>query len=134
MTVSVGNLYIVLFDAAITDPRTGHGREGYYFGENGEHTLYEVGEQIGNVLVELGKSTNAEPTTFTPEEIDKYFAVRFICPVVLCFDDFAPQGSSSLGSNSRCRGNRSRMIGWQPEKSTKDLLASIKPEVNNMLK
>jgi hypothetical protein len=87
MSVSVGNLYLVLFDAATADPRTGHGSEGYYFGENGEHTLYEVGKQIGNVLVELGKSTNAEPTAFTPEEINKYFAVRFIGPITPHFDD-----------------------------------------------
>ncbi|EKM78697.1 hypothetical protein AGABI1DRAFT_41510, partial [Agaricus bisporus var. burnettii JB137-S8] len=113
----IGDLYIALFDAAIADPRTRHGREGYYFGENGEHTLYEVGKHIGRVLVELGKSDIAEPTTFTPKEIDKYFA-----------------GSTSLGSNSRCRGNRSRMIGWQPKKTTKDLFASIRPEVNDILR
>lgn len=82
-TCLVGDLYIALFDAAIADPRTRHGREGYYFGENGEHTLYEVGKHIGRVLVELGKSDIAEPTTFTPKEIDKYFAVRCICLTVL---------------------------------------------------
>lgn len=71
------DLYIAIFDAAIANPHTGHGREGYYFGENGEHTLYEVGRQIGRVLVGVGKSPHVEPTSFTQEEVRKYFAVRF---------------------------------------------------------
>ncbi|KAF9474242.1 NAD(P)-binding protein [Pholiota conissans] len=108
----VADLYIVLFDAIQKNPATGHGREGYYFGESGEHTLYEVGKAIGEAMVALGKSDNAEPTTFTKEEIDKYF-----------------EGSNYLGSNSRARANRSRAIGWKPVKTKADFLASIKPEV-----
>jgi hypothetical protein len=38
-----------------------------------------------------------------------------------------------LGSNSRCVANRSKAIGWNPEKSTQDLLASVKPEVEAIL-
>jgi len=57
------------------NPLTGHGREGYYFGENGEHYLYDVGKTVGRVLVDLGKSNRAEPTTFKKEEIEKYFRV-----------------------------------------------------------
>ncbi|KAF9453420.1 NAD(P)-binding protein [Macrolepiota fuliginosa MF-IS2] len=113
----VADLYIAIFNATLSNPHTGHGREGYYFGENGEHTLYDVGREIGHVLVELGKSSVAEPTTFTQEEVNKYFA-----------------GSTSLGSNSRCRGNRSRAIGWWPKKTAKDLFASVKPEVEELLK
>lgn len=71
----VADLYLVLFDAIRKDPTTGHGREGFYFGENGEHSLYEVGKAIGEALVALGKSDNPEPTTFSKEEIDKYFRV-----------------------------------------------------------
>ena len=49
----------------------GHGVEGYYFGENGEHTLLSVGEEIGMVLLDMGLVDAATPTTFTPEEIGK---------------------------------------------------------------
>ncbi|KAF8199609.1 hypothetical protein BJ912DRAFT_1139672 [Pholiota molesta] len=111
----VADLYLVLFDAIRKDPTTGHGREGYYFGENGEHSLYEVGKAIGEALVALGKSDNPEPTTFTKEEIDKYF-----------------EGSAYLGSNSRARANHSRAIGWKPVKTKADFLASIKPEVETL--
>jgi hypothetical protein len=70
---SVADLYIVLYDSIISNPATGHGREGFYFGENGEHTLYDViGKAIGEALVAIGKTDNLEPTTFTKEEIDSF--------------------------------------------------------------
>lgn len=72
----VADLYIVLFDAIRSNPESvTHGREGFYFGENGEHTLYEVGKRIAEDLVALGIATNAVPSTFTDEEIKIYFAV-----------------------------------------------------------
>jgi len=108
----VADLYIVLYDSIVTHPAaTGHGREGIYFGENGEHNLYDVGKAIGEAMVAIGKADNPEPTTFTKEEIDKH------------------QGLSYFGTNCRAVANRSRSIGWKPVKTTKDLLASIKPEV-----
>ncbi|TFK40282.1 NAD(P)-binding protein [Crucibulum laeve] len=113
----LADLYIKLLDAINSESFPGHGREGFYFGENGEHSLYEVGKAIAEALVELGKGKSTEPTPFTKEEIDKYFG-----------------GSAYLGSNSRCRGNRSRSIGWKPVKTTKDMLASIKPEVEALIK
>ncbi|KAF8994654.1 hypothetical protein BDQ17DRAFT_1311423 [Cyathus striatus] len=111
----IASLYVTLFDVILSGKEVGHGREGFFFGENGEHTLYQIGEAIAKALVELGKGKSREPTTFTKEEIDKYFGVHY------------------LGSNSRCRGNRSRALGWKPEKTPKDLLESIKPEVEALL-
>ncbi|KAK1224079.1 hypothetical protein PQX77_008409 [Marasmius sp. AFHP31] len=95
--------------------RTGHGREGYYFGANGEHSLLDVCRSIGAALVDLGIGTSPEPTSFTKEEIDKYFG-----------------GSNFSENNSHCRANRSKSIGWQPKKTTEDLLKSIRPEVEAM--
>ncbi|KAH9481425.1 Oxidase ucsJ [Psilocybe cubensis] len=113
----VADLYIVLFNAIRSNPSTtGHGREGIYFGESGEHSLYEVCKAIGQAMVALGKSDNPEPTTFTKEELDKYF-----------------QGSDYLGTNSRCRANRSRSIGWNPVKTKEDFIASIRAEVEALL-
>jgi hypothetical protein len=34
----------------------------------------------------------------------------------------------------RCRGTRARSIGWKPTKTTADMIASIKPEVESLLK
>ena len=72
----MADLYIVLYDSIFANPSTGHVREGFYFGENGEHNLYEVGKAIGEALVALGITDNPEPTTLTKEEVDKYFQVR----------------------------------------------------------
>jgi hypothetical protein len=38
-----------------------------------------------------------------------------------------------FGTNCRCRADRSRSIGWKPVKTTKDMLASIQPEVDTVL-
>ncbi|KAF8994645.1 hypothetical protein BDQ17DRAFT_1331013 [Cyathus striatus] len=112
----MSSFYITLLDAILSDKDVGHGREGFFFGENGEHTLYQVGEAIAKVLFEIGIGKNLQPTTFTKEETDKYF------------------GGDYLGSNSRCRANRSRALGWKPAKTTKDMLESIQPEVVALLK
>ncbi|KAG6820957.1 hypothetical protein H0H93_009193 [Arthromyces matolae] len=113
----IANLYIVLYDAIRAGREIGHGREGIYFGENGEHSFYDLCVAIGKVLVEFGKTTSSDPTTFTKEEMDKYFG-----------------GSDYFGSNSRCKANRSRAIGWKPTKGTADLFASVRPEVEALIK
>lgn len=107
----VADLYLIVFDRVLADPKTAHGREGFYFGENGEHKLYDVAKGIAQALFDLGKGKSPEPTTFTDAENQKYF------------------GGTYLGTNSRARAERSRALGWKPTKTTEDLLASIRPEV-----
>ncbi|KAJ7284906.1 hypothetical protein C8J57DRAFT_1289814 [Mycena rebaudengoi] len=114
----VAELYIHIFDLLSEPsppPAFAHGRAGYYFAENGEHTLYAVGEAIAKVLSDMGKGSPT-PTTFTAREVRKYF----------------PNGTSS-GSNSRCRAERGYQIGWQPSYVTQDMLNSIKEEVEAAL-
>ncbi|RDB19487.1 Uncharacterized protein C2A9.02 [Hypsizygus marmoreus] len=109
----IADLYVTLLNAIHTkNPAATHGREGYYFGENGEHSMYQIGAAVAQALVDIGKGKSAEPTSFTQDEINLYFG-----------------GSPFLGVNSRCKGNRSRAIGWNPVKTTADLLASIKPDL-----
>jgi hypothetical protein len=71
----VADLYVVLYNSIVSDPATAHGREGIYFGENGEHTVHDIAKAIGEALTEIGKVDNPEPTILTKEEIDKYFHV-----------------------------------------------------------
>ncbi|KAJ7824957.1 NAD-binding protein [Mycena olivaceomarginata] len=112
----LADLYTTLYDRIVADASTGHGRNGFYFGASGEHSLYDVGRAVGAVLVALGKSESAEPTPFTQAELDKYFG-----------------GSPDLGSNSRCRATRSLSLGWNPVKTTKDLLATIQSEAEAII-
>ncbi|KAJ7308660.1 hypothetical protein DFH08DRAFT_975006 [Mycena albidolilacea] len=62
----------------VADASTGHGRNGFYFGASGKHSLYDVGRAVGAVLVALekGESGSPEPTPFTQAELDKYFGVN----------------------------------------------------------
>ncbi|GBE86890.1 NAD(P)-binding protein [Sparassis latifolia] len=116
----VADLYIVLYDAIVVSPeKVGHGREGYYFAESGEHTWVDISRAIGAALVKLGITTSAEPTTFTTEELIKYFG--------------SEAAGNYSGSNSRCRANRGRALGWKPVHSTADMIASIKPEIEALI-
>jgi hypothetical protein len=74
--LSAADLYANLYDRIMADADTGHGRNGFYFVESGEHSLYDVGKEIGAALVGLEKADSAEPTTFTQADLDKYFGVR----------------------------------------------------------
>ncbi|PSS36755.1 hypothetical protein PHLCEN_2v1386 [Hermanssonia centrifuga] len=117
----VADLFIILFDAIVSNPESvGHGREGYYFGSSDEHAWYQISKAIGKAMVELGLSKSDEPTAFSDEELVKYFGSLWM-------------GNYS-GTNSRARANHSKAIGWKPKKGTEDLVASIKAEVEAILK
>ena len=68
-------MYQVIFDAALSDPNTPHGREGFYFGASDEYKLYDLAKAYSQVLYDLGKGKSPEPTPFTAEEAQKYFRV-----------------------------------------------------------
>ncbi|KAG1882321.1 hypothetical protein F4604DRAFT_1743478 [Suillus subluteus] len=102
-------LYTTVFDAAVKGPgEAGHGREGFYFGENGEASF------IAELLYEMKVGKSPEPTVFTEEELQKYF------------------GGPYLGSNSRVRAERARLIGWNPVHTVDSLWASLKLETEAM--
>lgn len=109
----ITSLYITIFDAAIRGTgEAGHGREGFYFGENGEHRVGRISEVIAELLFEVKLGKSPEPTVFTEDELQKYFG-----------------GARNLGSNSRARADRSKLIGWKPVHTVDSLWASLKPEI-----
>jgi hypothetical protein len=78
---AVADLYLYLFNAALMNPTgTAHGHEGFYFAENGEHTLYQVGKAICEAMITVGECSEPEPSTFTDEEIQQYFHVSSRSP------------------------------------------------------
>jgi len=112
----IADLYIILYDSIVSNPDTAHGRKGFYFGENDEYTLYEASKAVSEALLAHGQTQTLEPTNFTEDEYKKIPSLIY------------------YGTNSRCRADRSRSIGWKPVKKTTDMLASIKREVDEMLK
>lgn len=111
----LGNLYELVYQHALAGD-IGHGRQGYYFGESGEHSLFGLGQAIGNALVAAKIADAAQPTTFTQEDLDKYMG-----------------GSSYLGCNSRARADHSRQIGWRPKYGEAGLFESIPKEVESII-
>lgn len=108
--------YVTLFDSILTNPSAvGHGHNGYYFGENGEYTWYDLAKAIGAALVKRGIAKSDEPTTFAKEELSKYFWTEEIAGI--------------WGSNARVKSPHARSLGWAPKLTTKDFLASIDAEV-----
>ena len=70
---------MVLYDA-VTKPNNTvpHGREGLFIGENGTHAWSEVSDEIAKVLYEKGIGKSPEATTFTSDELVKYFGSEVI--------------------------------------------------------
>jgi hypothetical protein len=71
----VAEMFEILLDATLSDPNLAHGREGYYFAENGEYRLYDVAKAYSQALYDLGKGQSPEPTTYSADEVQKYFGV-----------------------------------------------------------
>jgi hypothetical protein len=74
----VADLFIVLYDSIASNPATWHGRAGFYFGENGEYTLYEGAKAVSEAMLALGKGSTLEPTPFTEEELKQTPTVSII--------------------------------------------------------
>ncbi|KAK1225600.1 hypothetical protein PQX77_011461 [Marasmius sp. AFHP31] len=119
------DVYIKLFIAAIDD-KDGipHGKEGYFTVGADEFTFYEVAEATSKALNEFGrlKGTSTDPTPITKEECAKYYG-----PMADTMYIF-------LGSNTRCISTRAKnQLGWKPNKTKNDLLASVREDVEYRL-
>ena len=109
-------MFIVLFDAITQHPdTTGHGWEGLYFGESGEHRWLDISLAIGRAMHALGLADDPAPTPFSQEELVRYFGTEWF--------------GWYHGTNSRARADRARALGWKAKYSTEDMLASIRLEV-----
>ncbi|KAI0740929.1 hypothetical protein C8Q76DRAFT_791308 [Earliella scabrosa] len=118
--VMMAELYYLLFDAALFNPsKIGHGPEGYFFAENGEHSLHALARAVGDALVAVGRATEAEPNEFTPEERLKYFGSEFAANLNF--------------TNARVRADRARR-DWAPRYTTEDMLKSAREEVEDLVK
>ncbi|KAF8623670.1 hypothetical protein AX17_007368 [Amanita inopinata Kibby_2008] len=117
----VADLFIMLFDLIVDGnkearrPKPDHGRTGFYFCENGEHTWLSVAGAIAKAMYDKGNSGSPQPTSFTEDEMQRYF----------------PEGTM-LGTNSRCKAERARMLGWRPMRNTGDMLDCIRNEVDRL--
>lgn len=99
----VAGEYIVLLDAVLeTHGRAGHGWEGFYLGENGHVSFYEIGRAIGDALVEMELADNAEPTPLTDAELAN------------CGESVVSPGLFSLSSSTEVRGRQGAPLVKHP--------------------
>lgn len=82
-----------------------HGYEGNYLAIAGEYQLLEATKWIAKTLKKAGHVDSDEITSFSEEELDKYYgAIEKI-------------GGSKYysGTNSRGEAARAKELGWKPE-------------------
>ncbi|KIO01034.1 hypothetical protein M404DRAFT_150977, partial [Pisolithus tinctorius Marx 270] len=108
----IADLYIVVYENALSG-KAGHGREGFYFGENEEHKLCDLSKVVAQELYHIGRGKSPEPTPFIEEDYKRP-------------ENF---GLESIGTNARCLARRGRALGWKPKHTTEDVFKSIGPEV-----
>ena len=107
----LGNLYGLVYTRAQKGD-IGHGTAGYYLGIAGEYTLLSAAQTVGTALAQNKFSESGQATSFTPEEIQKYYS-----------------GMQYHGGNSRGVADRSKSIGWRPKREMDDFMRHIKSEV-----
>jgi len=115
----VADLFVILYDAIRADPdgtRVGHGKNGYYHGENGEWSWMQLAEAMGQALHTLDPSKPADVRSYTPEEQLKHPLTRV------------------WGNNARSVANHSKSLGWKPKLTTTDFLNSALTEVERWVK
>ncbi|KZV69697.1 NAD-P-binding protein [Peniophora sp. CONT] len=110
------DMYMLILRSALKDEAP-HGREGYYFGVNGEYQLLDAARAYTAKLHALGMSQTADPITWSKEDVDKYLG-----------------GSEYAGSNSRARGVRARALGWKPVKGNAEFYKGIEDEVESIVR
>ncbi|KAJ7737432.1 NAD(P)-binding protein [Mycena maculata] len=107
----VGDLVVLLYDTITANPAlAGHGRNGYYFADNGDIEFVEITKVI--------EATVGPRRPLTQEELDEALPGRY-------------NVQRFFGDNSRSRPERSRALGWRPIKTTEDFLAALRDQIEN---
>ncbi|VDC00640.1 unnamed protein product [Peniophora sp. CBMAI 1063] len=110
------DMYMLILYAALED-HAPHGREGYFFGVNGEYQLLDAARVYTARLHALDMSQTADPVTWSREDIEKYL-----------------RGSEYAGSNSRARAVRARALGWMPVRGNAEFYDGIEEEVESIVR
>jgi len=113
----LADFYLLLLEKALSG-KASTGREGWYFCESGENYLKDVVAEIGKSLYDYKLIQQAEPVQFKPEEVDKYLG---------------SYGWQGIASNSRCKADRARALGWKPSGTRGTIFDNIKAEVQAVL-
>ncbi|KAJ7618783.1 NAD(P)-binding protein [Roridomyces roridus] len=107
----LGDFVVLLYDTVVTNSAAvGHGRQGYFFADNGDIPFSEITKAI-----EAGVGPRR---ALTQEELEEALPGR-------------PNVQRFFGDNSRSRAEKARALGWKPLKGAEDFLAALKNQVEN---
>lgn len=81
MGMTAAEFYYILFDAILTGKNPAHGREGYYFLENGEYTHGQMAVAVAKALHKLGLIKSDEPVSLNEQELLITPMVRLQLPI-----------------------------------------------------
>ncbi|PFH45986.1 hypothetical protein AMATHDRAFT_8404 [Amanita thiersii Skay4041] len=113
----LGLLYSAVLVKALKQPNVGHGLEGMYFARADEYVWADLSKAVAQALFDLGKGRSPVPEKLNDEEATKTFS--FVARFLAC--------------NARCTARHSLSTGWNPKKTTKDMMAYVRPEVEAIL-
>jgi nucleoside-diphosphate-sugar epimerase len=113
----LSNLYKLLLEKSIKK-EISFGKEGYYFAENGSHSLYELTQAITKSMYKKKYLKTDKIIKLTYEEMEKYMG-----PFIAGFT-----------SNSISIAERSRNIGWSPKHPDNEIFDTIDEEIDEVLK
>lgn len=113
----LGDFFALLLQKAL-EGKASVGKEGFYFCESGEHQLKDVVAKVGEVLYKRKLISQAEPVQWTTEEVNEHLG---------------QYGWLAIASNSRCKSDRARALGWKPTGTRGSVFDSIEAEVDYVL-
>ncbi|EIW57263.1 NAD-P-binding protein [Trametes versicolor FP-101664 SS1] len=116
------DMYVLMLDALLNSPeKVSHGREGFFFGENGELVTGEIVKAIAKALFSLGRISSPELVQQSPEELGKLYGSEMLV--------------RAFFANSRSKAERARReFGWAPTHTAEDFYEGIGHEVEVLVK
>ncbi|KAF9040989.1 hypothetical protein BDZ89DRAFT_1128859 [Hymenopellis radicata] len=99
------DLMMLIFDKVLKKEHVPHGKEGYYFAENGDIVMHRVAEIAAQTYKAIrGEDVQKiEKRPLTKAELDMFFPGEMAAVYI-----------SGLSANTRCVGTRGRKLGWAP--------------------
>ncbi|EIW57265.1 NAD-P-binding protein [Trametes versicolor FP-101664 SS1] len=115
------DLYIRLFDALLNNPESvSHGRDGYFFVENGELSMSAVLTAVADALSALGRIPSRSLVACSEQEMGAYYGSPIFVKI--------------LFGNSRCKAERARReLGWAPKHPAQDFVDGLRAEVESLV-
>jgi len=116
----VASLFIVLLEKLLKGELSPELQNGYFFAENGEHTLGSVHQEIARILAKKGIASD---TTIAEVNTDEEFVEGYGFKEILYY----------IGTDSRVKANKGRKLGWVPKHEPGSVLKVIESEVDFLL-